>query len=685
MKKLTILLSLLTMLFVIIPIQLKGQATDAEWVEYSIRTPHVRRYLEVSVNTEYYVSLKGDDQNPGTREKPFRHIQKCADIMQPGDVCYVREGTYREIVRPKNSGQKRFPIYYVAYPGEKVTISGTEPITAKWSRFKGSIYQTKVDLEFEQLFVDGKMMIEARWPNMRFEELWERSTWANAGPGSRYGKIVDKELAKTGIDWTGALATMNLAHQFLTWTRTVNTHSRGSDTFEYNRDLEPRIQGSADKAAPWEDDYYYLSGKLEALDIPTEWFLDTETRTLYLWTPDGKSPATHNVEVKVRDYGFEAKNINEIRLIGFNFFATTFQFENTIHSEVDDCHLLYPTYAREVTETLPEPVKGPSTMMSGSNNTIRNSTLGFTPLGGFIMDGEYNTIENNLIHDISWNGSLSYTAISTRGNGGLWSPSLIKSNTMYNLGSSGINYRGQPYIIEYNHLYDAGLLSHDVSGMQTGGASIAGTIIRYNWVHDCHPELENNGSIGLGIRGDDQTRNMTIHHNVIWNVGLEAIIVKGEFNKVYNNTSFHLKPGCRFGNAIRLDTEPEPYKAWRVDQPLLGEQNAQSLVFNNLVGFLRAEYRGDLPFKNASNVTNNILDYAPELRDPENFDFRPKEGSKLIDGGKVMPGLTDHFEGEAPDVGAYEYGGINWRPGYQPLKALFYRMNMKEVRNTYAD
>jgi len=683
MKKFTSILSLLAILAIIIPAQLQGQTTDAEWVEYSIRTPLARRYLNVSVKSVYYVSIEGNDQNPGTKEMPFRNIQKCADIMQPGDVCYVREGSYRETVRPKNGGERRYPIHYVAYPGEKVTLNGTEPITGKWSRYKGSIYQTKVDTDFEQLFVDGKMMINARWPNMRFEELWERSTWANAGPGSRYGKIVDPELAKTNVDWTGAIATLNVAHQFRTWIRKVNTHSKGSDTFEYNRDLEPGIQGLAEQTTPWEDDYYYLSGKLEALDIPTEWFLDHETQTLYLWAPDGKSPATHNVEVKVRDYGFEAKNINEIRLIGFNFYATTFQIENTIHSEVDDCHLLYPTYEREGSQILPEPVSAPRTIMSGSNNTIRNSTLGYTPSSGFIMDGEYNTIENNLIHDIGWYGSG--TAISMRGNGGMWSPSLIKGNTMYNLGSSGIGHRGQPYIIEYNHLYNAGLMSHDVSGMQTSGASVAGTIVRYNWVHDCHPEMENNRHIGLGIRGDDQTRNMTVHHNVIWNVGLEAIIVKGEYNKVYNNTSFHLKPGCRFGNAIRLDTEPEPYKAWKMDQPLLNEQNAQSLVFNNLVGFLRAEYHGETPLKHASNVTNNILDYAPELRDPENFDFRPKEGSNLIDAGKVMPGLTDHFEGEAPDVGAYEYGGINWKPGYQPQKALFYRMNMNEVRSTDAD
>jgi hypothetical protein len=107
-------------------------------VEYSIRTPIQRRNLKLAPSgNEYYVSVQGSDQNPGTKEQPFRHIQRFADIARPGDICLVREGTYRETVRPKNGGRIGDPIRYVAYPGEKVTLSGTEPITGQWSVYKG--------------------------------------------------------------------------------------------------------------------------------------------------------------------------------------------------------------------------------------------------------------------------------------------------------------------------------------------------------------------------------------------------------------------------------------------------------------------------------------------------------------------------------------------------------------------
>ena len=39
---------------------------------------------------------------------------------------------------------------------------------------------------------------------------------------------------------------------------------------------------------------------LSLLDIPTEWYLDTTGKILYLWTTNSASPATHVVEIKTR-------------------------------------------------------------------------------------------------------------------------------------------------------------------------------------------------------------------------------------------------------------------------------------------------------------------------------------------------------------------------------------------------
>ncbi len=77
---------------------------------------------------EYFVAVGGSDSSRGSQRQPFRTIQKAADSMKPGDTCYVRAGVYRQIVIPKHSGTQGNPIRFAAWPGEVVTISGTEPV-----------------------------------------------------------------------------------------------------------------------------------------------------------------------------------------------------------------------------------------------------------------------------------------------------------------------------------------------------------------------------------------------------------------------------------------------------------------------------------------------------------------------------------------------------------------------------
>jgi len=60
------------------------------------------------------------------------------------------------------SGTKGETICFEAWPGEVVILSGTEPIQGSFSVHKGRIYKTKVREVFDQLFVDGRMDIEAR-------------------------------------------------------------------------------------------------------------------------------------------------------------------------------------------------------------------------------------------------------------------------------------------------------------------------------------------------------------------------------------------------------------------------------------------------------------------------------------------------------------------------------------------
>ncbi|MHC4125607.1 MAG: hypothetical protein ACYSRR_04020 [Planctomycetota bacterium] len=62
-------------------------------------------------------------------------------------------------------------------------------------------------------------------------------------------------------------------------------------------------------------------------------------------------------------------------------------------------------------------------------------------------------------------------------------------------------------------------------------------------------------------------------------------------------------------------------------------------------------------------MLNNYRDKDIGLMDIEKLDFRPRPDSKLVDAGRVIVGFTDGYKGKAPDIGAYEFGGENWKPG----------------------
>lgn len=607
---------------------------------------------------ELHVAPNGDDANPGSKTKPFRTIQAAADRLQPGDTAVVHAGTYRETVRIKNSGEKGKPIRLQAAPGARPVIDGTEPVAGPWSLFKGRIYQTQTQREFIQVFADGQMLVEARWPNRRFpEQLWQRDRWARAGKGSRYGKVVDPKLAETGIDWTGAIAVLNVAHQFFTWTRPVLHHAKGSDTLEYAKDLQ-NVAGHENMTKSWEDDRYYLVGKLEALDAPGEWFLDRSTHTLYLWLPDGDDPSAHQIAVKARDYGLEVDGANDVECKGFDFFGCAFLFENGQGCTVEDCHLDYPSFARRISEPGFKEDRV-SARMAGNHHTVRRCLIAWASGQGLSLTGLSNLVEDCIVHDACWDGSLKDTPILLNNPGETPAGSTVRRCTVYNGGNSLISFRGYGHVIEYNHTYQGGLACKDVSLIYTQEPTCSGGVVRYNWVHGCRTEEGR----GLGIRGDDQTRGLTVHHNVVWDCGRDGIIVKGESNVVCNNTVFDIGSSKEPGNYVNLHTTPEPKKPFRDHQwPLLERQNQHSTIANNAARTITGDNQGT-PYGLAENLANNYQGDDLRLMDPAQFDFRPQPDSPLVDAGKVIPGITDGYKGKAPDIGAYEVGSPPWQAG----------------------
>ncbi len=81
--------------------------------------------ISLSFATDYYVATDGSDSNAGTSlEAPFANITAALDLVEAGDVIYVRGGSYSYTSKISLSavGTEASPITFMAYNQEEVII-----------------------------------------------------------------------------------------------------------------------------------------------------------------------------------------------------------------------------------------------------------------------------------------------------------------------------------------------------------------------------------------------------------------------------------------------------------------------------------------------------------------------------------------------------------------------------------
>jgi hypothetical protein len=77
---------------------------------------------------------RASDDNPGSEDRPWKTIGQAAKVLEPGDRVIVKQGLYREWVRPARGGTgPQQMIVYQAAPGEEVILSGADPLTTNWT------------------------------------------------------------------------------------------------------------------------------------------------------------------------------------------------------------------------------------------------------------------------------------------------------------------------------------------------------------------------------------------------------------------------------------------------------------------------------------------------------------------------------------------------------------------------
>ena len=282
----------------------------------------------------FHVAPNGDDNNPGTADKPFATIEKARDAAREkdgADTVVLAAGTYR-LARTIELNQKDSGSIFRAAPGAEVRLSGG--IAVPPSAIK--LVSDPAVLDRLMPGVRGKVL-EITIPNPRPEDFGEIgprgfrrpyiaaplevfiddeplsiSRWPNPGqPGEPIGKVLDKgSITRNGQkpERGGTFEFKSDRPAFWSkandiWITGLFENGYADNTVKVKSfDLEkktlttvqPHMYGFS-SGRPW--NRWTALNLLEEIDIPGEYAIDRAAGKVYFLPPDGKDPARCRIEI----------------------------------------------------------------------------------------------------------------------------------------------------------------------------------------------------------------------------------------------------------------------------------------------------------------------------------------------------------------------------------------------------
>lgn len=648
---------------------------------------------------EIHLSPSGDDSASGAASAPMSTLKAAAAKLRPGDVCVLHDGAYRDaLVIEGLKGAVGKPITFRAARGEQPVLDGTINLDLDWAKGDGGVWSAKIDHDVWQLFDDDELLAVARFPNARLSDphFWnQKATFRKFDEGSEFGRVVDtrpvsdkgaedkskdegvslgvdipdgvntQSLADTAVSMKGAVAVLNMGSWF-TWAQFVGEHEAGSDTFTYSTDfsgagrsiqMTKAVNKWCNNTKWWNlknmqagQGHYFLEGAA-CLDQPGEWWFDHLTDTLLLIPPEGKTPDQLRLRGKVMSYALDLTDCADLVFDGIDFFAATFHLQDCQRVTIENADLRYPSHSRRtlgelgvVDSTRMECKAGQYTV---AENVVRNCRFSVTDGPGMMIERERgDLIENCLFRDIDISAMDDGKTLRLNGD-----DTTIRRVTVTNTGGSECIAAREGAHIEFCHFWNTGKLQHD--GSATQFSSFQRRVeVNHNWSHD-HPK---NGFRFDGGGGPPAQPSQfgTMHHNVTWNT--RGFTVKGDKHLINNNVV------CKTFKDMIIMVYAK-----------MNGVNKETVTINNIAVKMDSSWFGkNRPPVPGTVAANLIADPSSVLRDPANWDFRPKPDAKIIDAGVVEEAIQYanfsgiDYEGKAPDIGAYEHGAETyWIPGFQ--------------------
>lgn len=530
-----------------------------------------------------YVSPTGDDTADGSIDHPLKTITAARDLADKRKAnntpvtVYLRAGTYYltapVVFGPANSGSANAPIAYAAYPGEKPVISGAVKVTPTWSTSSGSIQVATIatGLKVDQLFLNGKRQVLARYPNYDATKILDGHAsdcigatrvgkWANPTEGPGYIRALhDSQWGGNDFIITGKSGT-TVTYQW------VGDNNRGSGMHSTYRMVE---------------------NIFEELDAAGEWFYRKTTGELFFYPPSGTDLASATIELASQDELFRVvgtsatATVQHLTFSGLTFTGTyRTLFSKTYEPLLQGDWAIARTGAVflnnaeniRVDSCLFDQIGGNGVFMSGHNrnNAVVNSDFEEAGANCVAMVGLQSAVRcaaksfgnapscsdktpgpqsddypaSNLVENNTMNNFGRFEKQVAGVEMSMTSKNTVRHNTIHTMPRAGINFNDGcwgGHLIEWNWVYNAVLETSDHGPLNAWGRD-------RNLIFQSDPTatkldavdtttIQNNrfeiASPMFGIDLDDQSSNYLQQNNLLIGGGLK--VQWSRYNTYQNN------------------------------------------------------------------------------------------------------------------------------------------------------
>lgn len=675
---------------------------------------------------EIYVSENGNDLDAGTFSAPLKTVSAAVSLAEQyrsdnkSVKIIFRGGTYRfsdtVSITPNLSGTKEASTTFEAYEGEEVNFKASMPLDVSQAKpvedpqildrlyenvrdkvvvidlAKQGISQNDIFIprnvngiyaltgweeswaEANGLYLNGKEQPLSRWPNDRHYARWVSSVGQQA---FTYSESAPSRWANAKDFWIGGFPQYDYSYARMS-VKEIDTAKKTITVID-----NPVVPFSSYMTRRWA-----AFNLLEEIDVPGEYYIDRDSMKLYYYPPHNLDGQTLEVSLlgramfdirKASDITFKNLNISQSR-------SNAVFMENVDNIDFIECSFkdidVNGIFCRGTQWAITSGSHWEHQYKDASYN-VDIKSCDFYNMGMSAVDlpgGNIDTLRmsENVIEDcfIQRTAQKSFwEALSIRGCG-----VKVKNNNISFSPQQAIRPWGCLHMIENNEFNDILRENDDCGVIYWGGNSLLrGTMVQYNYFHDCSSIEEMVYNHKASVYWDDGQSSMSAQNNIFANIEGRSIFSNGAGDTLHRyNTSVNLQQEWYFADHPKRENEIVTEDVFGTVADAMKDIYDRDLYFEKWPA-LEALSRGINPKKftkiyenlavncgegfvgmqeqKFSSFTDNVflkntdeVDYNDMFVDPQKQDFRLKKDSEMA---KKNPNLLNEENFDIESIGMY--------------------------------